>query len=193
MICVHVQRWLGVLALVVGGCATTRVATDLDPRVDFAKYQTFEVKGGQVIREGIPDPGDTLVKDRVDAALTAELAEKGLRPDPADPDLIVRFRNETHSEPEPAYYPGWNYYGWDPLWAGGPYWGPYWRYPYYPDIIWVKEGNLTIDLVDANTNKLVYRGNVEADDKHFRSPDYIRKAVDKALSKFPQPKPTAVS
>src|SRR5262245_50424986 len=97
-------RWWLMLALCAGGCATTRVvAVDVDRRADFQRYRTFDVRDGQVVREGLPDPGDTLVRDRVDAALSAELTEKGLRPDPKRPDLIVSYTTGTRTLPVIGY------------------------------------------------------------------------------------------
>jgi len=184
----------------IGGCATTRVSTDYDSRANFRNYRTFVVEQGQILSEGRPDPGDTLVRDRVDAALSAELAEKGLRPNEGDPDLIVRYTAQTYTRPEVRYDPGW---GVGPFWL----WGPYSSLaPYYPvglDLwypvgldLWVdhvEEGKMTIEVIDADSNKLVYRAETEAEEKNFRSPKYIRKAIEKALAKYPEQRLPATS
>lgn len=187
-------RWsLLILVVAVGGCAPAMVSIDYDRAANFGSYRTFDVEGGQVFRQGMPDPGDTLVRDRIDAALTAEMADKGLQPDPANPDLIVRYTNETYAQPEIRYDPAWglNTY-WGPYWGWGPFWGFHSYYPFGPDAVWVDtvEGNrITVELVDANTNKLVFRAEATAEDRNFRSPDYIRKTIEQALKRYPDRTP----
>lgn len=182
----------------IAGCATTQVSTDYDPRVNFRAYRTFDVQQGQLFHEGVPDPGDTLVRDRVDAALSAELADKGLRRVEDNPDLVVRYRAQTHTRPVVMYTPDWpvgafpEYGGW-----GWPayYLDPYFYYPFGFEV-WTDEveaGSMTIEVIDADSNKLIYRAETEAEDKNFRSPDYIRKAVEKALAKYPERRPAATS
>jgi hypothetical protein len=63
------------IGLALGGCATTQVSADYDPGARFGTYRTFELREGKVFRQGMPDPGDTLVRDRVNAALAAEMTE----------------------------------------------------------------------------------------------------------------------
>jgi hypothetical protein len=181
---------VGLLLTMVAGCATTQVSTDLDPRVNFTAYETFDVAPGRVINEGREDPGDTLVRDRIDAALTTELAEKGMQSDEQQPDLIVRYTAEMYTQPEVHVDAPWSasvYYGspfYDPFWGG--YWGPY-AYPYGAGYSTydVTRGRMVIEVIDADSQKLVYRAEARAEDKNFRSFDYIRKAVDKAMKSFP--------
>ena len=44
-----------------------------------------------------------------------------------------------------------------------------------------------IDLVDAGTNKVVWRSVAQTDGGNPRKPENIEKAVTKALEKFPAP------
>ena len=46
-----------------------------------------------------------------------------------------------------------------------------------------REGLLIIDVINANTKKLVWRSIARAEHKDFRKPENIEKAVDKALQK----------
>jgi len=186
---------LGVLAAAaigVGGCATTHVSTDYDRQAQFGQYRTFALQRGTVTNNGVADPKDTLLRDRIDSAVAAEMNEKGLRYDQANPDLIVTYSAGTDIRQELVYSPDWTW-GWGPYWSwsGSAFW-PYGFYgvPYgaYDDNVWVdtqREGKIAIDVFDADTHKLVYRTEARADDKNFRNPDHIRKAVDKALAKYP--------
>jgi hypothetical protein len=179
------------LFVAVGGCAMTQVSADSDPRANFATYRTFQVQGGQVINQGQPDPNDTLIRDRVVAALYSELQEKGLRPAQQDPDLIVKYTTQTYTHPELRYDPGWDAFGaWGPYWGRGPYWGyAYSPYSFGGWDTWVDEvktGLVTVDVIDADSGRLVFRAEAQSDDTNFRRPDHIRKVVDKALRQYPQ-------
>lgn len=167
--------WLGGVAVLLGmGCATTHVRTDHDPNARFSQYRTFALSQGQVINEGLIDQRDTLIKDRINTALKEELTSKGLEPTNLNPDLIVTYTAGARTKQELTSYWG-DTYAYTPM--------PYqWSTEY-------REGTLVIDLIDANTNKLVWRSVARAEDKDFRKPENIEKAVDKALDKFPGTSP----
>lgn len=159
------------VAIVAAGCATTTVKTDKDPSVNLSSYRTFDVRSGQVFRNGVVDKRDTLVRDRVESALANELQQKGLAPSPQDPDLIATYSAGARSgKMERNHYSGLSY--------GGTHTGT-----------WVDEyteGTLLIDLIDPETNKLVWRSIVEMDDERdLRSAKNITMAVSKALEKYP--------
>ena len=148
------------------GCATTHVKTDQDPRVNLENYRSFDVKTGQVFVNGVPDRRDTLVRDRVEAALTRELTQKGLAENPQSPDLIATYTAGARDIVELDDWYGVGY--------GGP-----WAEEY-------TESTLLIDLIDPKTNKLVWRSIVKMDDEDdLRNSKKVASAVDKALKKFP--------
>ena len=180
------KPWRAVLALgamaVTAGCATVSVSTDYDHGFDFARVRTFQLDGGHLMHNGVADDGNTLVKDRITAALRAALQAKGLQETSQNPDLIVGYyggaRSRTEIEGMPAYGPG---PGFGPFWAGG------WWDPMYNDW-WTRtynEGTLIIDLVDAHTKRLVWRAYAEAEIEVPVSEQKIREAVDKAFRGFP--------
>src|SRR4051812_2332862 len=127
------------------GCAPTlQVKTDFDHAAVFTGYRSFQMGEGTVVEKGGPSE-NTIVKDRVAAALRDGLMMRGLTPAPAGGDLIARFAvgARTVKELEAVGYP----------WAIG-MWGA------YPGDFWVTEypeGTLVIDLVDARSQKLVWR------------------------------------
>jgi hypothetical protein len=182
---------MGALLVCAGlGCATTHVRTDQDPTAPLSQYRTFALKRGKVVNEGMLDPRDTLIRDRINAAVQQELSAKGLQPTNLNPDLIVTYTAGEQTQQELTSYWG-NSYAVDGYWGvpwGTGYWGgypsgyaasPYW---------WTTEthqGTLVIDVIDANTKKLVWRSIARAEGKDFRKPQNIQKAVDKALERFP--------
>lgn len=177
------RGFLPVAALaVLAGCATVSVATDYDHTFDFSRVHTFEIDGGHLVHNGVADDGNTLVKDRIAAALRAALQAKGLQETSENPDLVVGYyggaRSQTEIEGMAAYGPG---AGYGPFWSGG-WWGPsandWWTRTY-------NEGTLIIDLVDAHTKKLVWRAYAQAEIEVPVSDQKIREAVDKAFRGFP--------
>jgi hypothetical protein len=168
--------------VMLSGCATISVATDFDRRVNFSQYQTFQIVGGHLMHNGIPDDTNTLVKNRIVAALRANLQAKGLHEVTSDPDLYVGYyggaRTRTEVEGMGAYGP---FPGYGPFWVGG------WWYPTYSDW-WTQtyhEGTLIIDLVDARSRQLVWRAYAQARIDVPVSEQKIRDAVDKVFAHYP--------
>lgn len=96
-----------------------------------------------------------LMRDRTNVAIGAQLDARGLKRDDEHPDVYVVTRRTYFTEY--TYYGG---YGW------GPYIGTY-REPYYGNYGWTGwdtnlyaelRGTLTIDLEDAKTGELLWRG-----------------------------------
>ncbi len=181
-------RWLGPGAFcLLSACGTTQVNRDYDRQLNFAQFRTFDVQTGQVVRNGVPDVGDTLVRDRLDRAVTVELAEKGLRATEEDPDLIVTYRADITlvAAPRAAWHLGLGVglgLGWGPVGIGV---GPSVGVTPPPRITENQQGTIAVDLIDANTRRLVYRAVTRAENKDFRSPEFIQKAVDEALDDYP--------
>ncbi len=170
-------------ALLALGCATVQVATDYDRTVDFSQYHTFQLVGGHLVHEGVSDDSNTLVKDRIEAALRATLQSKGLQEatkEAPGSDLDVGYfagaRTRTEIEAMPSYGPGFG-----PFWSGG------WWDPTYNDW-WTRtynEGTLVIDLVDAHTRRLVWRAYAQTEIHVPVSEEKVREAVSKAFRSFP--------
>jgi hypothetical protein len=172
---------LGTVLLIVS-CATVQVAIDHDPAVDFTRFRTFQLVGGHLMRDGISDDNNTLVQDRIVGALRSALQGKGLHEAgagaPADLDVgyFAGARTRTEIEAMPAYGPGFG-----PFWYGG------WWDPAYKDW-WTRtynEGTLVIDLVDAQTKRLVWRAYTQTEIHIPVSDEKIREAVGKAFQSFP--------
>jgi hypothetical protein len=165
--------WVAALLLPLG-CATVTTKADYDHAVDFSRYHTFSIQAGKLVREGVGDTGNTIVRDRIAAAIGDELAARGLKQTSQGPDLEVRFvggartRQELNSAMTPMY-------------------GPYYAGPIGTDV-WVRDyqqGTLVIDLVDSSNDKLVWRSVATAEDQDFTKEEFIRKAVARSLAQFP--------
>ena len=166
------------LAVLLGCGPTLHVKTDFDHAAAFNRYRSFQMGEGKVIERGTASD-NTIVKDRVDAAIRSGLATRGLVPGTDHPDLIARFAvgARTVRELEGVGYP---------LAIG--VWGA------YPEDFWVSEhpeGTLVIDLVDARSQKLVWRVYCTAPGSGLADPALIQKAVNEAFAHFPPAAPSA--
>jgi len=177
------MRWHAYTALLFGiamflGCGPTlQVKTDFDHNATFQQYRSFRMGEGKVIEKGAVTE-NTIVKDRVNTALRNGLMTRGLQPGADQADLIARFAvgARTVTELEGVGYP---------LVIG--MWGA------YPGDFWVTdhpEGTLVIDLVDARSQKLVWRAYLRADGTGMSDPAFIQKAVNEAFEHYP-PAPRA--
>jgi hypothetical protein len=131
--------------LVAAGCATgPAVYVDKDPTSNLQAYETFAF---------FPDSGrgySTLVSEHVKRAMRAELERRGYRYDEQNADLRVAFALKVDERQELRSTPA---LGAGPFLRG---WGAY-----EIDTVDYKAGTLTIHLVDADRNALVWQGVAE--------------------------------
>lgn len=129
------------LALGLAGCSTLQVSTDYAPGTDFAKYKTFRIKRGAT--------KNPIAAERVENALTNALQARGFQRVAEGGNLTVFshfvVRNETQFTTTGYGYGGWR--GW--RWGGGMQTMTVERIP---------TGTLVVDLVDAQTKTVVWRG-----------------------------------
>jgi hypothetical protein len=179
------------LLLVLGSCAP-KVQVDARQNVRFDKYQTYAWMEADVTAGKNPVYYNDIATQNVEHIVDGTLAEKGLRRDETNPDLLVGYhffvenKTRTVSDPAPFYGP---YYGWGRWgWRG---WGPGWwgwnggfrqyRQEQY------KSGTVVVDIVDANTRKLVWRGAVQdAITNPNRIGPELTRELNRILEKYPE-------
>lgn len=183
---------LGLCFLLITGCApTVEVATDYDRSANFSQYQTFSF-----YQDRPTQPRDasgnynTSLDLYLRNAIRQSLTNQGLRFDTSDPDLKVAYDISVNTETEVntnyAYAPGFGY--------GYSYWYGY-RYNYgfnrfpttYKTINQYREGTVVVDLINPDTNELVWRGIGEAavDMRGDIDQERINKIVTEILQKYP--------
>jgi Domain of unknown function (DUF4136) len=179
------------LALPAGAAAQVRV--DFDRHRDFSQYRTFDVEVGPLVRaDGVTDEQNTLAEDRIRRAVARELAARGLESTSSGADLIVRVSGRDAERTEivgsgfthPSYWyrPVRLRSGRIVYLRSYNYWGD----PFY-DHVWTRrylEGALTMDVVERDTGRLVYRAQVN-DEIGDNLEKYVTKSVDRAFKKFP--------
>ena len=164
------------VALAVGGlaaCSTIETSADWDKAADFSKYKTYawhEVQPAE----------NSLVQQRIQAAVDSALASKGLRKVDDNPDLWVvthtRLSEQTQIN---TYDTGWGY-GWRWGYGGG---------MTTSTVSKVPVGNLIVDLVDANAKQMVWRGTASKTLSTSSTPEERDKAVHEAVNKMFQQYP----
>jgi hypothetical protein len=116
-----------------------KVTVEFDQTIDFAKYKTFAIRGGQLNSRN-PVLNSELVKKNIEADIQQGLAARGLTAVYGVSDLNVRYRLGAARKTEIEAYPaGWRGLGTRIV-----------RVPY-------TEGTLVIDLRDPTTRSLVWR------------------------------------
>jgi len=157
----------------IAGCsAVYDVQHDYDKNVDFSGIETYDWMT-------IPEKAgmDSLVVQRVQKAVNAQLQAKGYRMTPDNPDFFIA---EHLGSKEKVQIENWGY-GYGPY---GSYWGAN-RVSVYQ----YEEGSLILDFVDAKSKKMIWRGVAKAEidsvDTPEKSEKLINEAVQKILEKFP--------
>ena len=161
---------------------TVRAETksDYDKEYDFAKLKTFDFKP-----QARPPARDThgpnsLWNQRIRHDLTTDLNAKGFELTPTgNPDFLVAYSMGAKQRADVRYvgygFPRWGWHRWG--WSG---WGPdfdVWNIPY-------TQSTLVVDIIDAHTNMLVWRG-YDTDQIDINKADKtIGKAVDSLVKRF---------
>jgi len=166
------------LATVIAGCTTRPlVRTDHDPAVDFSKYRSYAW-------QQVPAISNPLVKQRLIAAIDAELAAKGWRriaEGEADIALVGNVATREKQTVETFYgSPHWSGWTWQQEWNGP---------GVYPNtrITTYTVGTLVIDMFDTRTKQAVWRGSAEGSipDSPAKVDKAVQSAVTRMFAKFP--------
>jgi len=152
---VHVRSLLGLIALVMlAACATgPRVRTDFDPEADFSRYRSYAFYQPLAMEES---GYSSYMTDRIKAAIRREMDARGYVFDDTSPNLrvnfqgIVREKTDVYSVPRTDFQYFYSYRA--RRYFGVPVWYDQTQVSQYT------EGTLTVDLVDAARNHLVWTG-----------------------------------
>jgi hypothetical protein len=153
---------------------------------DFSVLKTFAFKddlGPKNETEETTAYDSPFVRERTHAAIAAQLEGRGLRRDDQHPDVYVSTRRTFKTEYAayswgPGYGYGWGLGGWGPWYGGGT--------SYIDERI---TGTLIVDVENAATGRLIWRGIGERHVHPLGSPEHrtkrVRQEVTKMFSKFP--------
>lgn len=188
----YLQQVLLAVALLLPYACTTgpSVTNTFAPETDFKVYQTYAWYKAE-----LPSPVSggglgysLLIDQQVKQAVESELVKDGMRPNEEAPDLLIAYDIALPANSTPAtdttYAPGFGF--------GYSYWYGY-RYRYnvatvanYRSVASLPAGTLIIDLIDPDSNTLVWRGWYEAGiDPTLTGGHDINKAVATVMAGYP--------
>lgn len=178
------RRWSVAIFIVylLNGCAALEVQTDYDPDIDFSRYKTYQWVPGPQKVTGNPRLDNPLLDKRIRSAVEKELAAKGyVKAENGRPDFKVAYHTALEMRSEyrtiDDFYRGYGYYGY----TG---WGGRTTYVYQ-----YEEGTLILDIIDAKTNSLVWRGTARAEIMEYRKNEkrdkQLHNIVHRMIAKFP--------
>ena len=165
----------------VVACSSVTTSFDYDKSVDFTKFKTYQFTEHT---QKFPEI-NSLDRDRVLAAIDAEMAKRGYTKSDSSPDVLVDVFVKTEEEmtataTNTGGYGRWGYgYGWG---GGGTTYVDYNKYT---------KGTLFISLVDRSTEKIAWQGrgtktlneNVKPEKKEAN----IKSAITAIFMKYPKP------
>jgi len=184
---------LAVSAISLGSMAAlAQDSYDYRRGVNFAGIRTFAFKETAPMA---PEAYKTttydspIQRERTQAAIAAQLEARGLRHDDQHPDVYI-VTHRTYKTDYTYYGP----YGWGgPYWWGGYYAGYYpgWGYGGYGGGYVYEEllGTLTVDMQDARTGELLWRGietgRVHQSSKPYKRDKRVNDEVSEVFKHFP--------
>jgi hypothetical protein len=154
------------------------VLYDYDHTQDFSRLKTYALKD-------CTKSDNPLVDARIESAIAAELAARGLTRDDTHPDVYVTVRQAFDTRQEYTMYdsgygiPYGPYGGWG--WSGNwGYYGYLGGFGGYTDVVVknITTRTLTIDLTDPATDKLMWRGAGTRTAQSTSKPEHVTKRTN---------------
>jgi hypothetical protein len=187
--------------LALGACAPAiSVRTALSPDASLRGLRTFRVMptpkpkiAGAVSSINDPMLVNSISNRALRNDLTQEFASLGYVASDSNPDFCVAYYASAKQQLDVTY---WDYgYAWQPHWWGGwgrrwgRGWGGDWATPSGPVVTRYTEGTVIVDVFDAKTKDLLWRGQGVAtvsDDERQYEQD-LKQTVEAIVDKFPAP------
>jgi len=174
---------LALLALT--GCTTMSSHADWDTSANFRTLETYSWVPGQQPLTGDPRiDNNALLDQRVRQATDTALSSRGYLKTDSNPDFWVSYSAAIEEKISTTTMPSYGY--------TTPYIGPYGNVRYDYGGAWstgttsvtsYDEGTLILDIADAKTKRLIWRGTVSDATNPSRSPEKKQQVIDAAVAK----------
>jgi len=170
------------LVLAVSHAAAVDVHVDYDKEADFPSFKSYAWKD---IKQGTLEGSNDLIHSRIIKAIEYQLTQAGLVETDSSPDLYVTYHASSKEDMrvDTTMYN----YGYGSSW----YWDPYWGSTYgagfaTQQVVTYTRGTLVVDIWDAKTSKLAFRGVAEAivPEKPSKAEKLIYKSIEKMAKQF---------
>jgi len=166
-------------ALALAGCATMNVSSHVERGVNFAQYRSFDWGPADALPTGDPRlDRNPFFKDHLEGAVEKQLATRGLeRATSGTADVLIHYHANITQRFEVNGVDRDRGYCYDDC---------------QPRLIEYEEGTIVLDLVDAHTNRVIWRGWAQESvdkviDNQDRMERQINQAVTKMMERFPKP------
>jgi Domain of unknown function (DUF4136) len=144
MRCVGRLVLAGCAALVLTGCATMNVSSHVERGIDFAKYRTWDFGPADALPTGDPRlDNNPFFKDYLEGAVGRELEARHYARTSVTPDLLVHYHANITKTFDVNGVDTRNGYCYDDC---------------QPNVIEYELGTIVLDVVDAHTNRVIWRG-----------------------------------
>lgn len=173
-------------ALAAASCSSMNAFSDFDPSADFGSYKAWDWMPEP--EKPNPDPrlNDAMVRGQFQSAIAEELLRRGYKNALTNPDFLVAYHLSLEAKLRMEVVN--EYYGYDYHGNYGSTWGSA-RHGQAALPEDYEQGTLLLDVLDAKTRQLVWRGTVQAEVYPGLEPakreERIREAVKKGFSSFP--------
>ena len=180
----RMERWalVAVAGLVLAGCATIDVGSYVGRSVDFATYRTYDWGPADALPTGDPRlDNNSFFKDHFEGAVEKELAARGYpRATTAAPDLLIHYHATINRRLDIDAID--RQYGYCPP-AGCE-----------PRVVAYDAGTLLLDIVDARTHRLLWRGWAQQSmDGVIGDQDRLERQVNEAVARMLERLPRKIS
>jgi hypothetical protein len=178
---IRIYMMAALLLLLAASCAVT----DLDRSADFYRYKTY-AWGKSEVKVNDPVYSSDLINKNVRSTVENELSSRGIHKNTKNPDFLISYHTYTKEKEQTT---GGMYYGYPypfRFYRYGFGWGfPYaWSNP--PRTATYTEGTLMIDVIDAHSKELVWRGVVKGNVDNIPAlQKQIQKGIRAIMKKYP--------
>jgi hypothetical protein len=172
------------IVVILGGCAGIRVSQDYEPGTDFAAYKTFDWKSADQPQTGDIRIDNPLLNGRIRKAVELALVSKGFRKtNRASADFSVAYSLAVQAKIDSSPVGIGTGFG---IGGGGSYGGIGVGTPVVDSY---EEGLLVINIYDAQTGHLIWRGSgtrrLDWQSGPAKNTEDINTLVDKILAQYP--------
>ena len=191
------MKYLRLLLLPVlvslAACSTINITTDYALEQDFDDYTSYQWHPDGIKKTASLDlMGGDIFDTRVRRLIEQTIAEKGIAKSD-NPSFYVNYSVVTEDRVSintyntyGGYGPGWGYYGY-----GG--YGGWGVGSTQTSVSYYTQGQIVVDIVDATTNKLVWRSTADSRVEKNSTPEKkeqdLRKSFAKMFENFPPLRP----
>jgi uncharacterized protein DUF4136 len=168
-----------VSALAVSACAAVHVGSHVERGLDFTRYRTFDWGPADAFPTGDPRlDRDRVFQDYVQGAIEKRIAARGFElSTSAPPDLLIHYHASVRDRLDVDAQDRGSAY------VNGPTGSP--------RVTRFEAGTLVIDLVEAGTNRVIWRGWAQDGlEGLFDDRDRLVKTIDEAVTRVLETLPT---